>query len=132
MPTTSHQSLIVNEIFFSIQGESTRIGQPCVFVRLTACDLRCAWCDTAYAFEEGSSMDVEDIVSTVKGYGCKLVEITGGEPLFQDNVHKLMQRLCNEGFEVLLETGGHRDINAVDPRVNYRISAKWSPAAGIA
>jgi 7-carboxy-7-deazaguanine synthase len=124
MPTSSHHSLVINEIFHSIQGESTGIGRPCVFVRLAYCDLRCVWCDTAYAFEEGSAMEIEDIVSKVKGYGCKLVEITGGEPLFQENVHVLMTRLCDEGCEVMLETGGHRDISAVDRRVKRIVDIK--------
>lgn len=124
MPTSSHHSLVINEVFHSIQGESTRAGQPCVFVRLTSCDLRCVWCDTAYAFEEGSSMDIEVIVSRVKEYECKLVEITGGEPLFQENVHELMKRLCDENLEVMLETGGHRDISTVDPRVKRIVDIK--------
>jgi 7-carboxy-7-deazaguanine synthase len=124
MSIPSQHSLVINEIFHSIQGESTSVGRPCVFVRLTACDLRCVWCDTAYAFEEGTSMDIEDIISKVRGYGCKLVEITGGEPLFQENVYELMKRLCDEGFEVMLETGGHRDIGAVDPRVKRIVDIK--------
>lgn len=111
MSVSSQDTLVINEIFFSIQGESTRTGQPCVFVRLTYCDLRCAWCDTAYAFEEGSAMDIEEIINKVKKYGCKLVEITGGEPLYQENVHVLMKRLCDEGFDVTIETGGHHNIS---------------------
>ncbi|MGE5358223.1 MAG: radical SAM protein [Bacteroidales bacterium] len=105
--------LTVNEIFFSIQGESTHAGQPCVFVRLTACDLRCAWCDTAYAFSEGTKRSVEDVVAEVAAYGCRFVEVTGGEPLLQEDVYPLMTRLVADGYTVLLETGGHRDISRV-------------------
>ena len=117
-------ALIINEIFFSIQGESTRIGLPCVFVRLTACDLRCAWCDTVYAFHEGTEMKIDDIINKVKEYTCKLVEITGGEPLVQDNVHMLMKRLCDENYDVMIETGGHRDISGIDPRVKRIMDIK--------
>ena len=85
--------LTINEIFYSIQGESTRAGQPCVFVRLTACDLRCSWCDTPYAFHEGSKRTLDEVVADVERYGCQLVEITGGEPLLQDDVYPLMRRL---------------------------------------
>ena len=104
--------LTVNEIFYSIQGESTRAGRPCVFVRLTACDLRCSWCDTPYAFHEGRKRSLDDVVAEVEGYGCPLVEITGGEPLLQDDVYPLMERLLARGRTVLLETGGHRPIDA--------------------
>jgi 7-carboxy-7-deazaguanine synthase len=116
--------LIINEIFFSIQGESSRIGLPCVFVRLTSCDLRCTWCDTVYAFQEGTEMRIDDIINKVKEYTCKLVEITGGEPLFQDNVHTLMKRLCDENYDVMIETGGHRDISGIDPRVKRIMDIK--------
>ena len=105
--------LTVNEIFHSIQGESTHAGRPCVFVRLTACDLRCSWCDTPYAFHEGSKVSVDDVVSRVKAYGCPVVEITGGEPLLQREVYPLMQRLLDEGLTVMVETGGHLDISGV-------------------
>jgi 7-carboxy-7-deazaguanine synthase len=117
-------TLIINEIFFSIQGESSRIGLPCVFVRLTSCDLRCAWCDTAYAFHEGTEMKIDDIIYQVKEHQCKLIEITGGEPLFQDNVHMLMNRLCDENYDVMIETGGHRDIGGIDPRVKRIMDIK--------
>src|SRR5262245_57896929 len=100
--------LTVNEIFYSIQGESTYAGRPCVFVRLTACDLRCTWCDTPYAFVEGHKQTVDQIVAEVDKYGCPLVEITGGEPLLQEEVYDLMTRLLAPGRTVLLETGGHR------------------------
>jgi 7-carboxy-7-deazaguanine synthase len=102
--------LTVNEIFHSIQGESTYAGRPCVFVRLTACDLRCAWCDTVYAFSEGRKRSVDSVVEEVRSYGCDLVEVTGGEPLLQADVYPLMQRLLTTGHVVLLETGGHISI----------------------
>jgi 7-carboxy-7-deazaguanine synthase len=105
--------LTVNEIFHSIQGESTFAGRPCVFVRLTACDLRCRWCDTPYAFHEGRKMSVDEVVADVDGRACPVVEITGGEPLLQPDVYPLMQRLLDSGKTVLLETGGHRDISEV-------------------
>jgi 7-carboxy-7-deazaguanine synthase len=105
--------LTVNEIFHSIQGESTYAGRPCVFVRLTACDLRCSWCDTPYAFHEGRKMSVDEVMAAVDGYGCPLVEVTGGEPLLQDDVYPLMERLLADGREVMIETGGHRPIDRV-------------------
>jgi len=124
MTPSSHDTLIINEIFFSVQGESTNIGRPCIFIRLTACDLRCAWCDTAYAFNEGTEKNVNTILQKVKEYGCNLVEVTGGEPLLQENVHHLMRRLCDEGFEVMVETGGHHDISRIDPRVKRVMDIK--------
>src|SRR5688500_19961159 len=102
--------LTVNEIFHSIQGESTHAGRPCVFVRLTACDLRCRWCDTPYAFYEGRKMSVDDVVADVEARGCDVVEVTGGEPLLQPDVYALMQRLLDSGQTVLIETGGHRSM----------------------
>jgi len=102
--------LTINEIFHSIQGESTYAGRPCVFVRLTACDLRCRWCDTPYAFHEGRKMSVDDVIADVDARGCPTVEVTGGEPLLQPDVYPLMQRLLDSGKTVLLETGGHRSI----------------------
>jgi 7-carboxy-7-deazaguanine synthase len=117
-------TLVINEIFLSIQGESTRSGLPCIFIRLTACDLRCAWCDTAYAFQEGREMSIDAIVQQVAGYQCRLIEITGGEPLLQPNVHSLMKRLCDADFDVMIETGGHRDINGIDPRVKRIMDIK--------
>jgi 7-carboxy-7-deazaguanine synthase len=107
----------VNEIFHSIQGESTWAGQPCVFIRLTGCNLRCTWCDTAYAFYEGTQMEIAAVMDRVRGYGCKLAEITGGEPLLQKGVHALIEALLNEKYDVLIETSGERDISAVDRRV---------------
>ena len=124
MKSSSPDTLIINEIFFSIQGESTRIGLPCVFVRLTSCDLRCVWCDTAYAFNEGTEMSIDVILKKVEDYNCKLVEITGGEPLLQANVHLLMKRLCDENYDVMIETGGHRDVSGIDPRVKRIMDIK--------
>ena len=121
--------LTVNEIFYSIQGESSRAGQPCVFVRLTACDLRCSWCDTPYAFYEGTKRTLDDVLHDVEQFGCPLVEITGGEPLLQDDVYPLMQRLLASGRTVMLETGGHRPIAAV-PRQVIKIVDIKCPASG--
>src|SRR5512140_3215204 len=105
--------LTVNEIFHSVQGESTHAGRPCVFVRLTACDLRCSWCDTPYAFTEGERMSVDEVVARVQAYGCAVVEVTGGEPLLQADVYPLMEQLLGAGHTVMLETGGHRDVSRV-------------------
>ena len=121
--------LTVNEIFHSIQGESSYAGLPCVFVRLTACDLRCAWCDTAYAFTEGRKREVGDVLTEVAAYGCRLVEVTGGEPLLQADVYPLMQGLLDAGHEVLLETGGHVSLERVPARV-VRIMDVKCPASG--
>ena len=121
--------LTVNEIFYSIQGESTHAGEPCVFVRLTACDLRCSWCDTPYAFYEGRKMSVDEVADAVANHGCPLVEITGGEPLLQDDVYALMERLLASGRTVLLETGGHRSIARVPPAVVKVVDVKC-PASG--
>jgi len=121
--------LTVNEIFHSIQGESTHAGRPCVFVRLTACDLRCSWCDTPYAFDEGRKMTVDDVVARVGAFGCDVVEITGGEPLLQRDVYPLMQRLLDEGRTVMLETGGHRSADDVPGGVIRIIDVKC-PGSG--
>ena len=121
--------LTVNEIFHSIQGESTHAGRPCVFVRLTACDLRCSWCDTPYAFTEGHKMSVEDVVERVRGYNCDVVEITGGEPLLQKEVYPLMERLLDEGRTVMVETGGHLSADQVPAGVIRLIDVKC-PASG--
>jgi 7-carboxy-7-deazaguanine synthase len=121
--------LTINEIFHSIQGESTHAGRPCVFVRLTACDLRCSWCDTPYAFHEGRKMSVEEVIAQVKSYECNLVEITGGEPLLQKDVLPLMQRLLDDGFSVMVETGGHRSIAEV-PREVVRVMDVKCPGSG--
>ncbi|MFN3477025.1 MAG: 7-carboxy-7-deazaguanine synthase QueE, partial [Candidatus Methylomirabilales bacterium] len=101
--------LLVNEIFYSIQGESTHIGRPCVFIRLTGCPLRCTFCDTEYAFYEGRKMAIDEVLKAVKQYECRLVEITGGEPLMQKDVYPLMEKLLQGGYEVLLETSGAID-----------------------
>jgi 7-carboxy-7-deazaguanine synthase len=121
--------LIINEIFHSIQGESTHAGRPCVFVRLTACDLRCSWCDTPYAFHDGEKMSVDDVVARVRGYGCDVVEITGGEPLLQPDVYPLMERLLDQGQTVMLETGGHRSIARVPASVIRIVDVKC-PGSG--
>jgi 7-carboxy-7-deazaguanine synthase len=121
--------LTVNEIFHSIQGESTRAGEPCVFVRLTACDLRCAWCDTAYAFQEGTKRSLDEVMAAVAQYGCRTVEITGGEPLLQEDVYPLMERLLAAGHTVMLETGGHRPIDRVPPAVVKIVDVKC-PGSG--
>ena len=121
--------LTINEIFHSIQGESRRAGEPCVFVRLTACDLRCSWCDTPYAFHEGRKRSVDDVVAEVEGYGCPLVEVTGGEPLLQDDVYPLMERLLERGHTVMIETGGHRSIARVPAAVLKIVDVKC-PGSG--
>jgi 7-carboxy-7-deazaguanine synthase len=121
--------LTINEIFYSIQGESTRAGEPCVFVRLTACDLRCSWCDTPYAFHEGRKMSVDEVVDAVSVHGCDLVEITGGEPLLQDDVYPLMRQLMTLGKTVMLETGGHRPIDRVPADVLKIVDVKC-PGSG--
>ena len=121
--------LTVNEIFYSIQGESSFSGRPCVFVRLTACDLRCRWCDTPYAFDEGAPISVDDVFARVESYDCPLVEITGGEPLLQRDVYALMTRLLDGGRTVLLETGGHIDISEVPEAVVKVVDVKC-PGSG--
>ena len=121
--------LTINEIFYSIQGESTFAGRPCVFVRLTGCDLRCAWCDTAYAFDEGRAMTLGDIMAEVAMHQCSLVEITGGEPLLQRDVHELIQRLLAVGQTVLVETGGQIDVSTLDPAAIKIMDIKC-PASG--
>ena len=121
--------LTINEIFHSIQGESTHTGRPCVFVRLTACDLRCTWCDTPYAFTEGRKLSVDDVIAQVDRFSCNLVEITGGEPLLQREVYPLMARLLESGRTVMLETGGHLSIADVPPRVIRIVDVKC-PGSG--
>jgi 7-carboxy-7-deazaguanine synthase len=147
-------TLVVNEIYLSLQGESTFAGLPCIFIRLAACDLRCSYCDTAYAFTEGEKKPLEDVQAEVHrlaapfnrvrsaecgmrnarepshaGYGLPLVELTGGEPLLQRNSLPLMRALCDDGFTVLLETSGAHDIALVDPRVR-RIMDLKCPGSG--
>jgi 7-carboxy-7-deazaguanine synthase len=121
--------LTINEIFHSIQGESTHTGTPCVFVRLAACDLRCSWCDTPYAFDEGRKMTIEDVVQQVRSYQCPVVEVTGGEPLLQRDVYPLMERLIETGHTVMLETGGHVSIEQVPAPVIRVVDVKC-PASG--
>jgi 7-carboxy-7-deazaguanine synthase len=121
--------LTINEIFHSIQGESSHAGQLCVFVRLTACDLRCSWCDTPYAFHEGRKMSIDEVVAAVDAHGSPLVEITGGEPLLQEDVYPLMDRLLAGGRTVMLETGGHRPIGRVPAAVLKIVDIKC-PASG--
>lgn len=116
--------LLIHEIYQSIQGESTFAGLPCVFVRLAVCNLRCVWCDTPHAFREGTVMPLEQVVQTALSYPCPLVEITGGEPLLQPEVHPLMTALADAGRTVLLETSGAEDIAAVDPRVHIIMDLK--------
>jgi 7-carboxy-7-deazaguanine synthase len=121
--------LTINEIYLSVQGESSYAGQPCTFVRLTACDLRCAWCDTPYAFTEGRKMALDEVLAEVERLGCPLVELTGGEPLLQKEAIPLMERLLASGRTVLLETGGHLSIEAV-PRPVVKIVDVKCPASG--
>ncbi len=116
--------LKVNEIFYSIQGESTKAGLPCIFIRLTYCNIRCIYCDTEYAFYEGKDMTIDEILNDIKKYNCSLVEITGGEPLVQENVHELMKILSDNGYTVMLETGGSLPIENVDKRVKVIMDLK--------
>ncbi|HXV69642.1 MAG TPA: radical SAM protein [Nitrospira sp.] len=123
--------MLVTEIFHSIQGESTFAGRPCAFVRLTGCPLRCAWCDTEYAFYGGSERSIDEIVATVRAYACGLVEVTGGEPLAQPDAVPLLSRLCREDLTVLLETSGAIDTAPVDPLVHVILDVKC-PGSGMA
>ena len=125
----SADRLRINEIFHSIQGEGTRAGMPCVFIRLTGCHLRCTYCDTEYAFYEGGWMTLDEIMARVRDYGCGTVEVTGGEPLLQPAVYPLMKRLADEFETVLLETSGAAPIDKVDPRV-IRIVDFKCPSSG--
>ena len=121
--------LKIYEIFYSIQGESTFAGRPCVLVRLTGCQMRCSWCDTEYAFHGGAWMSLEEVLSQVAEFGCPLVEVTGGEPLLQPGCLPLLSALCDAGYEVLLETGGGLDIAPVDARVRRILDIKC-PGSG--
>src|ERR1044071_6497247 len=114
----------ITEIFFSIQGESTRAGEPCVFVRLTGCSLRCVYCDTKYSYGGGRDMPLEEVLSVVAGYPAKLVEVTGGEPLEQEEVYALMNSLLDRGYSVMLETGGHVSVARVPKAVIKIIDIK--------
>ena len=119
----------ITEIFHSIQGESSHAGRPCVFVRLTGCNLRCTWCDSEYTFTGGERMSLDDVMARVQSYDCKLVEITGGEPLAQAEVFPLIERLCDEGYEVLIETSGSIHITPVDRRAKLILDIKC-PGSG--
>jgi 7-carboxy-7-deazaguanine synthase len=123
------ETLRINEIFYSIQGETTRMGQPCVFVRLRGCHLRCTYCDTEYAFKEGSAREIGSIVEEVLAYPCRYVTVTGGEPLLQSRVHTLMGLLCDAGCHVAVETSGACDIGACDARVVRIVDIK-TPGSG--
>ena len=120
----------VTEIFHSIQGESSFTGQPCVFIRLTGCPLRCTWCDTAYAFFGGHELSIEQILATVDSYDCRLVEVTGGEPLAQSEVFPLIRKLGDRGHEVLIETSGAIDTAQVDTRAHIILDVKC-PGSGM-
>jgi 7-carboxy-7-deazaguanine synthase len=121
--------LRVTEIFRSIQGESTHAGRPCTFVRLTGCPMRCVWCDSEYTFTGGEHFTLDDVMREVHSLGCKLVEVTGGEPLAQKDVFELIGRLCDERFEVLVETGNYVSTEALDPRAKVILDVKC-PASG--
>ncbi len=121
--------MVVTEIFKSIQGESTFAGRPCVFVRLTGCNLRCHWCDTAYAFYGGRQTSVEEVLARVRQFGGKLVELTGGEPLLQKDIYPLVDRLLVEGYRVLVETSGERDVSLL-PRQVVKIMDVKCPGSG--
>jgi 7-carboxy-7-deazaguanine synthase len=121
--------LRVTEIFRSIQGESTHMGRPCTFVRLTGCPMRCTWCDSEYTFTGGEHMSLEAVMAEVRAFGCQLVEVTGGEPLAQREAFKLIECLCDEGYEVLIETGGYVSTENVDERANVILDVKC-PASG--
>jgi 7-carboxy-7-deazaguanine synthase len=120
----------VTEIFHSIQGESSFAGQPCVFIRLTGCPLRCIWCDTDYAFFGGIEQSIEQILAKVDAYGCRLVEVTGGEPLAQAEAFTLIMKLCDSGYDVLIETSGAIDTAPVDPRAHVILDVKC-PGSGM-
>lgn len=121
--------LRVTEIFRSIQGESTHAGRPCTFVRLTGCPMRCVWCDSEYTFTGGEYVALDNVMAQVRAFNCKLVEVTGGEPLAQREGFTLIERLCSEGFEVLVETGGYVSTEDVDPRARIILDVKC-PASG--
>ncbi|MGH9379492.1 MAG: 7-carboxy-7-deazaguanine synthase QueE [Thermoanaerobaculia bacterium] len=123
------ERLKIHEIFYSLQGESTWAGRPCVLVRLTGCQMRCRWCDTEYAFYDGDWRSLAEVLAEVARHGCDLVEVTGGEPLLQPGCLPLMRRLCDAGYTVLLETGGGLDISGVDPRVHRIVDVKC-PGSG--
>jgi 7-carboxy-7-deazaguanine synthase len=121
--------LRVTEIFRSIQGESTHAGRPCAFVRLTGCPMRCVWCDSEYTFTGGEHLAIEDVIEQVRAFDCRLVEVTGGEPLAQREAFTLIERLCDEGYEVLVETGGYVSTEGLDERAHVILDVKC-PASG--
>lgn len=121
--------LRVTEMFRSIQGESTHAGRPCAFVRLTGCPMRCVWCDSEYTFTGGERISIDDVMAQVRAFGCRLVEVTGGEPLAQREAFTLIRRLCDEGYEVLIETGGYVSTEEVDERACLILDVKC-PASG--
>ena len=123
-------SLRINEIYYSVQGESTHSGCPCIFIRLTYCNLRCSYCDTEYAFYDGKDMEITDIMIEIKRWNCNLVEVTGGEPLFQDECIDLMNELVNSNYEVMLETGGSLSISDVPKKVVKIVDFKC-PSSGM-
>src|SRR6185295_2530689 len=128
-PGTTHQMLKVTELFRSIQGESTHAGRPCTFVRLTGCPMRCVWCDSEYTFSGGEHLTLDDVMVQVKNFGCNLVEVTGGEPLAQRQALELITRLCDDGYEVLIETGGFCSTSDVDSRASLILDVKC-PTSG--
>ena len=123
-------ALKINEIYYSVQGESTHAGRPCIFIRLTYCNLRCSYCDTEYAFYDGKDMEITDIISEIKRWDCNLVEVTGGEPLFQDECIDLLNELVNSNYEVMLETGGSLSISDVPKKVVKIVDFKC-PSSGM-
>lgn len=129
MPAGEQTRLVVNEIFLSVQGESTYAGRPCAFVRLTGCNLRCNYCDTEYAFHEGRRMSIAEIVEQIDAYACDLIEITGGEPMLQEGVHNLIADLLESGRTVMIETSGASDVSRLDPRA-IKIMDLKCPASG--
>ncbi len=121
--------LRITEIFLSIQGESSHAGRPCSFVRLTGCPMRCVWCDSEYTFTGGERVSFEDIYAKLDEFGCNLVEVTGGEPLAQKNVFPFIEKLCDKGYEVLIETGGYVSTENIDDRAKVILDVKC-PASG--
>src|SRR6266702_3401828 len=121
--------LRITEIFLSIQGESSHAGRPCTFVRLTGCPMRCVWCDSEYTFTGGEQLSIDKVLEKVRDFGCRLVEVTGGEPLAQPEAFDLVTRLCDDGHEVLIETGGYVSIAAVDKRAKIILDIKC-PGSG--
>jgi 7-carboxy-7-deazaguanine synthase len=130
MAVSPAATLVVTEIFRSLQGESSFAGLPCTFVRLTGCALRCVWCDSAYAFHGGTTRTLDEVLAEVERLGAPLVEITGGEPLEQDGIYPLASTLCDRGYAVLVETGGHVPVGRVDPRVIKVVDVKC-PGSGM-